>query len=172
MFFLKKWIFSHPLKSFLLFFVASSLVSACGPNLEAGAPIIRLFRFVGQDSNNARIFHFLVKWQDFEGDLGVPSSEKIPQGTKRSLLMFSITDPDDPHFQRLDVPSPIRTDNPQGFGSVLLVQEGMKNGEFSSLAIELGADSGKYPKKLKIQVSMWDSKGHASNKPWVLIKAQ
>lgn len=139
----------------------------CGPNLQPGAPIIRDFSFVGQETDRPQNFRFRIQWQDFEGDLGIAPSSAPTSGERKSILVIEIKDPTGVQKSSLIVEFPLRTEASR-FGSFLLIPEGTKEGLFKELGIILASDE-TYPSQLQFTLTMWDSLGKKSNQPSVTI---
>lgn len=144
-------------------------VCGCGPGLKEGAPVIRQFDFVGQDSQNGQIFFFLVKWQDGEGDLSATAEDNIKQGDSKALLSFKIEDLTEAQPTPLNVDFQLRSQGAT-FGNILVVDAQKTEGTFERLGLVLSAKDGKYPAKLRISLTLWDVKGNRSNTPTVTLE--
>jgi hypothetical protein len=138
-------------------------VVSCG-GLQANAPEIRIFAFVSQDTNRPYIFYFRVEWRDAEGDL--------IELNNPGQLLFTIEEPDKPHIPPKDVPFSLKIGRIEP-GPILNEDliPGAKEGKLIQIPIELRADPGSYPKRIKITATLVDSKGNRSNRPWVIIQS-
>lgn len=132
---------------YLAFFVG------CGASLKPGAPIVRKFEFIKQDELNPRIFFFRVEWEDAEGDLATT--------TKNGKLVLDIEDLDKGKSVQVAFSIP----------ETALSKKGANIGVFSSLAVELRAENGQYPKQIKVVLTLFDSAGFRSNRPWLVIES-
>ena len=129
-------------------------LSACG---NPAAPLIRQFRFVGQDDQNPRIFYFDIDWTDNQGDLILVPAEGNPvQGS----VIFTLQDLDIKDTPK-EVKLPI---------TPLMLQVGDFEGVMRKIAISIGAD--KYPSQIRISVVIVDGAGNRSNEPWVIIQSK
>ncbi len=137
-------------------------LQGCGGTVQ-GAPVIRLFRFVGQETNRKNIFYFKLEWEDAEGDLA--SAEKAAR------VVFKVEDLDNTTQAPTEIP-------------ILFSQNAIKKGTLKGtipndkirpiqFSIDIRPDPGKpYPKRIKVTVSLFDSQGNVSNKPSVTIQSQ
>ena len=113
--------------------------------------MVRDFQFVGQDKNNPRVFYFNIAWQDNEGDIATKTSA--------GKLVFEILDLGTQKTIEIRYPLPWSS-----FGAALT------SGSFERVGIEFSSAE-RYPRRMKVSLSMWDSQQNVSNRPWVILES-
>lgn len=128
---------------------------ACG-GAAPGAPLIRDFKFLGQDRNNPSNFVFQIEWLDNEGDLLVRSGDG---SLIKGKFLFYVQDMD-----KMDTPKEVQFTIEDNF-----VTPGSTTGLIQNVGIIVGSD--KYPSKIKFSVVMFDIQNNRSNQPSVILQA-
>lgn len=146
----------------VIFISGHATLPSCGGQ-PAGAPLIRLFSFTGQEANRRNIFLFKIEWEDAEGDL---ASESVP-----AKVVFKVQDLDNPNQAPIEFSFQ--------FGQSL-IKKGTLKGTIPNdkiapiqLSAEIRPDpSQPYPKRIKVTATLIDSNGNSSNQPSVTLQSQ
>ncbi len=135
--------------------VASLVIPSvgCGPKIDPGAPIIRIFNFDGQEVNDPSLFYFTVRWRDAEGD--------VTTDNKPAKLIIYVSNPDNPAQKPIEIPFPVPPS---------AAPPGQREGTIEKISVRIIERNKNYPNRIKFTALLIDSMGRRSNKPWLILK--